>query len=212
MREDRKIVSERESQLVTEASAFVKAYHKDRKPEWLKYHTFEHAMTVARAAMEIGAACNLSADDLEIVILAAWFHDTGYVGTIEGHEEKSKEIAKDFLAKRGYPQDKVDKVLACIGATKMPQNPKTLLEQVLCDADISHLARKNFVESSELVRLEIEHRKGRKLTEIEWLTMNTKFVAGHRYHTEYAKATFAEQLAANLETLRKRLDKAKQGN
>jgi predicted metal-dependent HD superfamily phosphohydrolase len=94
------------------------------------------------ASKTIGAACRLSAEELEGVILAAWFHDAGYVEAIEGHEEKSVEIATSFLRENGYPQEKIARVAACIRATKMPQNPKTLMEQVLCDADISHLARR----------------------------------------------------------------------
>jgi predicted metal-dependent HD superfamily phosphohydrolase len=143
------------------------------------------------------------------VILAAWFHDTGYLEEIEGHEERSVELAKSFLEAKGFPQDKVAQVVRCVRATKIPQNPKNLIEQVLCDADIAHLASKDFLESTELVRVEIEHRLGRRLSEIEWLTMNTNFVAGHRYHTDCARAKYARQHAANLKALREQLNRAK---
>ena len=149
--------------LIHKARAHVEALLKATKPEWVKYHNFEHAKAVAKASKTIGTACRLSAEDLEGVILAAWFHDAGYVEAIEGHEEKSVEIATSFLRENGYPQKKIARVAGCIRATKMPQNPKTLMEQVLCDADISHLASKDFLEVSELIRLEIEHRMGRKL-------------------------------------------------
>jgi len=167
---------------------------------------------VAKASKTIGTACRLSAEDLEGVILAAWFHDAGYVEAIEGHEEKSVEIAASFLMENGYPQKKIARVAGCILATKMPQNPKTLMEQVLCDADISHLASKDFLEVSELIRLEIEHRMGRKLAEAEWLTMNTIFVAGHQYHTDYARSKYAPQHAANLAALKERLDQLRGRN
>ena len=161
--------------LIEKARAHVEALLKATKPDWVKYHNFEHAKAVARASKTIGTACNLSAEALEVVMLAAWFHDAGYVEAIEGHEEKSVEIAAAFLRDQGYPPKRIAKVAGCIRATKMPQNPGSLMEQVLCDADISHLARKDFLEVSELIRLEIEHRMGRKLSEAEWLTMNTAF-------------------------------------
>jgi predicted metal-dependent HD superfamily phosphohydrolase len=195
--------------LIQKARAHVEALIQATKPEWVTYHNFEHAKAVAWAAKTIGTACDLSADDLEDVMLAAWFHDAGYVEAIEGHEERSVEIAAAFLQNEGYPPDRIAKVAGCILATKMPQNPTTLLEQVLCDADISHLARKDFLEVSELIRLEIEYRLGRKLSEAEWLTMNTLFVAGHRFHTEYARNKYASPHAANLAALKERLERVK---
>ncbi len=198
--------------LIHKARVYVEALLKANKPEWVTYHNFEHAKAVAKACKTIGTACRLSAEDLEGVILAAWFHDAGYVETIEGHEEKSVEIATSFLRENGYPQKKIARVAACIRATRMPQNPKTLMEQVLCDADISHLASKDFLEGSELIRLEIEHRMGRKLAETEWLTVNTIFVAGHQYHTDYARSKYAPQHAANLAALRERLNQQRHRN
>lgn len=198
--------------LIHKARAYVEAFLKTTKPEWVRYHNFEHAKAVAKASKTIGSACCLSAEDLEGVILAAWFHDTGYVEAIEGHEEKSVEIATSFLRENGYPKRKIARVAGCILATKMPQNPKTLMEEVLCDADISHLARKDFLEVSERIRLEIEYRMGRKLAEAEWLTMNMLFVAGHQYHTDYARSKYAPQHAANLAALKERLNQIKGPN
>jgi predicted metal-dependent HD superfamily phosphohydrolase len=196
--------------LIHKARAHVEALLKAAKPEWVTYHNFEHAKAVAKASKTIGTACRLSAEDLEGVILAAWFHDAGYVEAIEGHEEKSVEIATSFLRENGYPERKIARVAGCIRATKMPQNPKTLMEQVLCDADISHLGTKGFLEVSELIRLEIEHHMGRKLAEAEWLTMNTLFVSGHQYHTDYARTKYASQHAANVAALKERLNRLKE--
>lgn len=196
--------------LIHKARTHVEALLKKAKPGWVTYHNFEHAKAVAGASKAIGKACRLPAEDLQDVMLAAWFHDAGYVGAIEGHEEKSVEIASAFLAEKGYPPERIAKVAGCIRATKMPQKPKTLVEEVLCDADISHLAGKDYLEVSERIRLEIEHRMGRKLGEAEWLTMNTLFVAGHRFHTDCARAEYGPQHAANLAALKERMNRVKE--
>ena len=196
-------------ELVRKATAYVEGLFRAKKPEWVKFHTFRHARAVAKASQEIGTACRLTEEDLETVTLAAWFHDTGYLEGIDGHEEKSVEIAAAFLRDNGYPEEKIGQIAGCIRATKLPQSPKNLLEQVLCDADIAHLASKDFFEVTELIRSEIEHRMRVKLTDSEWLTTNTDFVAGHRYHTDCARSKYADQQAANLEALKKRLDKEK---
>jgi predicted metal-dependent HD superfamily phosphohydrolase len=196
--------------LIEKAIAYVELLFSTRKPDWVKYHTVDHAKAVAEAAEEIGVACGLNKEDLEVVILAAWFHDTGYVEKIDGHEERSVKLATSFLDGKGYPQGRIARVAGCIRATRMPQNPRNLMEQVLCDADIAHLAGRDFLESTERVRYEIEHRMERKLTEIEWLTMNTDFAAGHRYHTDCARSKYAQGQAANLKALRERLNQAKE--
>jgi predicted metal-dependent HD superfamily phosphohydrolase len=198
-----------DSKLVSAACAYVAALLRAKKPGWIKFHTFEHAETVVKACKEIGVASRLSDEEIEIVMLAAWFHDTGYVETVEGHEEKSVEIAVSFLRETGFSENKIAQVAGCIRATKMPQAPKTPLEQLVCDADIAHLASREFLRVSELIRFEIEHQMGRNLSEIEWLTRNTNFIKGHRYFTAYAQAKFREQRERNVATLKKRLVRAR---
>lgn len=193
--------------LVQKARAYVEALIEKRKPRWVEYHDFNHAKSVVRACRAIGTASNLDEEDLEVVILAAWFHDVGYMEGIDGHEERSVDTATSFLKESGYPETKIAQVAGCIRATKMPQGPKNLMEQVLCDADIAHLARKDFLELSHRVRLEIEHRMRIKLTDVEWLTMNIDFAAGHRYFTEYAKTRLEKRRRFNLAILREKLNR-----
>jgi predicted metal-dependent HD superfamily phosphohydrolase len=195
---------------VGKATAYVEVLFRAKKPDWVRFHTFRHARAVAEASQEIGAACLLSEEDMEVVTLAAWFHDTGYLEGIDGHEERSVQIASAFLRDNDYPEEKITQIAGCIRATHLPQNPKNLLEQVLCDADIAHLASKDFFEVTELIRSEIEHRMRLKLTEEEWLTMNTDFVAGHQYHTDCARSKYADQHAANVKALKKRLTQERQ--
>jgi predicted metal-dependent HD superfamily phosphohydrolase len=199
----------KKTELLKKASAHVEALFKERKPDWVKFHNFEHAKAVVKACKEIGAASRLTPEDLEAVTLAAWFHDVGYLEGAEGHEEKSIEMATSFLRKNRYPEKKIAQVAGCIRATKLPQRPNNLLEQVLCDADIAHLASKNFPELTELIRVEIEHRAGRGYSDIVWLTLNFDFVSGHRYHTEYARASFAEQHAINIAALKRKLNRVR---
>jgi hypothetical protein len=92
----------------------------------------------------------------------------------------------------------------------MPQNPTNLLEEILCDADIAHLASTDFLKVTERVRFEIEHYMGRKLTQVERLTLNIHFVAGHRYFTEYARARYELQRSHNLAALREQVHRLKQ--
>lgn len=197
--------------LLQKARAYVEALIRDRKPGWVNFHDFHHATSVADACRVMGSALNFDDGMIEVLSLAAWFHDVGYLGGIEGHEERSVELAASFLLRSKYPKEKIAQVAGCIRATKMPQKPKNILEQVLCDADIAHLSSKDYLRLSERVRLEIEHQRGRSLSDTEWLAMNIAFVAGHRYFTDYAKTHFEKQRRLNLATLRERLRRLNTG-
>lgn len=173
-------------------------------PAWAVYHNLEHTEETANAAREIGKASGLSKAELEIVGLAAWLHDVGYIDGPEGHEERSATIASGVLKESGYPEEKIDLVRACIRATAVPQRPMNLLEKVLCDADIIHVGKKRFFSRSDLLRSEMEMRKEAPFTDLEWLNYNIEFVAKHNFHTRYAQEEFAARRAKNLVALQER--------
>jgi hypothetical protein len=65
----------------------------------------------------------------------------------ENHEDVSIEIATKFLKENNYPDEKIQKIVGCIDATRYPQNPKNLLEEIICDA-------KDFAYKADLLRVE----------------------------------------------------------
>lgn len=191
--------------ILAQARSFVSPYLIANLPQWAVYHTLAHTEETVAAAEEIAEACKLGKQEKEIVFLAAWFHDIGYVETVEGHEEKGVEIATRFLQENDYPQQKIDQVAGCIRATKMPQSPTNVLEEVLCDADLMHLGKKRFFDKSQLLRTEIELRTGKPFSDVEWLEKNIKFVSMGRYHTQCAREAFSARRNKNLIELQDRL-------
>ncbi|MDH7604197.1 MAG: HD domain-containing protein [Melioribacter sp.] len=171
------------------------------------YHDVDHTRNVAEATEIIGRASNLSNEELEIVIIAAWFHDLGYVEKVEGHEEISAEFAEEFLLKENYPIEKIEKIKKCILATKVPQNPQNILEEVICDADLSHLGKKSFKHRNDLFREEFEFYFGRQLTEAEWIKKSIDFLNNHKFFTEFARREYDAQKSRNLEKLKEELRK-----
>jgi HD superfamily phosphodiesterase len=171
------------------------------------YHDISHTLEVVAAAEEIGRASGLSDSDLEILLIAAWFHDIGYIDTVNGHEKKSIERAEKFLGNENYSEDKIAKVIGCIKATEMPQSPKSFIEEVLCDADLSHIGRKSFKNRNELYRSEIEARLGKKLSEYDFLKQSIDFFSHHTFFTDYARNEFNEMKSENLYKLQKKFRK-----
>ena len=129
---------------------------KNSLPPTVVYHNFNHTMNVVEASNEIALAENVSESDLEILLMAAFLHDTGFTVTHKDHEEHSKEIASDYLSKNDIASDKIEKVLGIINATKMPQKPKSHLEEIICDADLDYLGSLDYRSKSNLLRSEWE--------------------------------------------------------
>ena len=170
-------------------------------PPMYTYHSIDHTRHVVKYAEEIGIATGLADHALENVIIAAWLHDIGHIGGRENHEERSKEMARPILEGLGLTEKRIEKILDCIEATKMPQNPHNDKEMVLCDADLSHLATPDFMACSERLREEVcqlQEPIGRK----KWLKSTIKFMEAHHYFTDYAKKNLEPQKQINLEKIR----------
>ncbi len=191
--------------ILKKTSAYVLELFTQKLPPWAVYHNYDHSLEIVEAAREIGEGSRLTRGDLEIAQLAAWMHDVGYTETFDGHEEAGAAIARNFLESQNYPAEKIDQVVSAILATKMPQQPKNLIEQVVCDADIIHVGKKRFFERSELLRLEIERRTGKVLSEAEWLGMNIDFVTNHPFFTPYARVEFANRRTKTLSMLQEQV-------
>ena len=132
------------------------------------YHNLQHTREVVAAAKEIGAASGLTEEEIDIVVTAAWFHDTGFSNSWEDHETYSIETFEQFNQQLELPAGFSEQVVACIEATRMPQNPQNLIERVLCDADLYHLSTDLFEEKGELLRAEWAMLQGKKVTDAAW--------------------------------------------
>ncbi|MFA6457031.1 MAG: HD domain-containing protein [Bacteroidota bacterium] len=169
------------------------------------YHNFDHTLEVVEHVKEISAAMKVNQVNKEIVLLSAWFHDTGYLYSPVEHEERSVVIATEFLRSHRYPEAKIKKIVGCIRATKVPQQPKTDLEKIMCDADLLLLGKKDSNTRGEMLRAEIESMSGKSLPEDEWIKQSVSFFQGHHYHTTYAIKQYTASRNRNLKALQMRL-------
>jgi predicted metal-dependent HD superfamily phosphohydrolase len=176
-------------------------------PKGCVYHNLNHTIEVVEAATEIGGNSGLSEEEMEIVLISAWFHDSGLIKSYENHEEESAKIAREFLSGINYPNEKIEKVTHLILSTKMPQTPNNILEEVLCDADLSHIGKKGFNTRSHLLRAEWENMLGKKVSDFEWIKNNIDFIAENKFYTNYAKENFEKRRSENLAKLQKKLHK-----
>lgn len=194
-----------ESELIRQARAFAEGVFKDRAFDKRSFHNIGHTQDVVKAAREIGTQSDLSDDEVESVIIAAWFHDTGYAEGAIDHERKAADKARELLTQWGAPHKKIMEVTEAIMATKVPQQPRSLISKVLCDADLYHLSNEACTEKSDKLREEWEKIGDRTLTDNEWIQTNLEFMEGHQYHTPYGQTILQQGKKKNIKKLRKLL-------
>lgn len=166
---------------------------KTQLPAHFYYHSYEHTLYVVRAAELIAEKEGFSDEKKAIVKVACWFHDVGNIVNPVGHEAESCVMAKAFLEKHDLDSETINQILACIMATRMPQNPQNDLEKVVCDADLYYLSQPEFQETSLLLRKEWEVLFQRYFTDAEFMTQNIKFLEVHRYWTNFGQKVLARQ-------------------
>jgi uncharacterized protein len=149
----------------------------------LTYHTLGHTLDVLEECERIAAAEGLTnPNELFLLRVAALYHDIGFLHQYAHHEEESCRI---FLADTVWlnlsEEDKND-VLHLIMATQLPQQPSTLAEKIICDADLDYLGRDDFAGISDHLRREfLSYRI--VASNDEWHERQLNFLKAHRYHT-----------------------------
>jgi predicted metal-dependent HD superfamily phosphohydrolase len=172
-------------------------------PDHLTYHNLDHTAYVLEKAIFLAKESHVSAEDLHLLKLAALFHDTGFIDNPKDHEEKGCKIAEGYLAK-GYSKAELDKIYGMIMATKIPQSPTTLLENILADADLEYLGTDLFEQIGESLFTELKHFNP-NFTEQAWDELQLVFMQKHHYHTEYCQKHREPKKQENLLTVKKRL-------
>jgi predicted metal-dependent HD superfamily phosphohydrolase len=196
-------------QLIKEfVSAFFKTHHDDR----LSYHNIGHTQDVVSATIKIANHYQLSDEDFFAVCAAAWFHDTGYVIDPHGHEDKSVEVAGNFLKEHEVSPEVLKKIDGCIYATKIPQQPNNLLENVICDADLFNLGTDKFTINGKLLRKEAAALSGVATDKDQWRQNNINFLQKHQYHTDYCRLLLNDKKEENLQQLIKKQNRVAEAN
>ena len=170
------------------------------------YHSLRHTRDeVVPATEEFAAAAGIAGEDLLLLRTGAWYHDLGCLVQYPHHEAIGVGIAFTVLPRLGYSPAHLQVVTGLILATKLPQTPRTLMEEILADADLSVLGQEAFFTRNLDLRAEFMALGQTTGSETEWLTGQVGFLKSHRYFTEAARQLRDPGKQANLEQLNRLL-------
>lgn len=169
-------------------------------PGYVTYHRLEHTLDVANVCNHYIEHYLISDKIAPLIRIAAIGHDYGYLYGPKEHEERSIEALRPMLEPE-YSPEQIELIAGMIRATKVPQEPKNLYEEILADADLDYLGRGDYATLSEWLHEEFVHF-GVVSNERQWLEVQIKFLEKHHYHTDWALKHRAANKARVLDELR----------
>lgn len=194
--------------LLNEAEEFVSKLFKDKLSTLFTYHNFNHTLGVVAAVNQITEAENINLLDKEILLIAAWFHDTGYIQGCTNHEDSSINIVSTFLKDKEKSSDYIAKVCSLINATRYGYEPQTLFEKIIKDADYFHLGSEEYLSSCESLRIEWKNLDQKCFSDNDWVVENSDFLINrHRFYTDFALQHWQSIKEKNIESIQKKLIK-----
>ncbi len=156
-------------------------------PKYLYYHNVKHTVDVVTEVELIGWGENCTDEEILILKTAGLFHDVGHTVTYDNHEYQGTLIAREMLPAYSYTPAQIDRICEIIMATKLPPQPKNLLENIICDSDLDYLGRSDFIPVSNTLYEELKAQN--KMGSLnDWNKIQVKFISGHQYFTATARS------------------------
>lgn len=158
-----------------------------------------HTVKVVEAIKTLSAEEQIPTDLQEKLIIAGWFHDTGYTKIVQGHEIESANIVKEYLIELDFDEKYIKEVQDYILITTLYKVPKTIGEAIVKDADNYHLGQTEYPKIAELLRDEISKICKKDFTDYEWHIENRNFFLNvHHFYTDSAKKLWQKGKEENL--------------
>lgn len=169
-------------------------------PAQFHYHNADHTLDVYHSAAAIAKQEDVSEEDTKLLLVAALYHDCGYLIGNKDHELSSCKITREALPQFGYNDEDIEKICTLIMATQLPQRPANLLQQIICDADLDYLGRNDFATTGSKLYHEML-AFGTIRNEEEWDQLQTTFLQNHRYFTASSLKNRQPKQEENLRAL-----------
>lgn len=194
-------------ELITKAQNHVRELYEAHPNDIFVYHNLEHTEKVVEAADQIAKHYKLNKQETQVVQIAAWFHDVGYLTVhSNGHEERSAELATAFLKEQNAGLEMIEKVREAILATEIFSPPTSLIGKILADADLFNLGTSDFRKTNKKMWVEMKRCYGKKIPAREWYQSALDLLEKHQYHTEYCQKLLEKGKRKNIEFLKEWLE------
>lgn len=174
-------------------------------PPNLTYHNVSHTLDVLQQVLEIAQQEGIENQECLLLLkISALYHDVGFLNIYTGHEEISCRVASEELPNFGFTTEQIEKICGMIRATKVPQQPQNLLEEIICDADLDYLGRSDFFTIGEGLYKEFTDQKFVQNYR-DWNVLQVRFLESHHYFTHTSKERRQKQKQLHLQAIKDKL-------
>ncbi len=177
---------------------------REKLPENLYYHSPDHTIDVIESVERIALSEGCDQKEIAMLKIAALFHDTGYVRDMRDHEKHGCDIATEKLSDHFVDGSEIKIICGIIMATRIPQSPRTKLEEIICDADLDYLGRQDYIPIAENLHREFLAFEKIKNDE-EWIRLQQNFLKSHTYFTNTSLKLRQPGVENNLKEINSRL-------
>ncbi|MFB7517681.1 hypothetical protein [Streptomyces sp. NPDC056144] len=165
------------------------------------YHTVDHLRAVLDRVDELVDQGG-EGGELELVRLAAWFHDAVYRPDRSENEERSAALAEKALTEAGLTEHEVHEVARLVRLTiTHDPAPGDLNGETLCDADLAILATDadTYRGYADAVRTEYAFVPDEAFRAGRAAVLRQLLALPRLFRTPYGAAAWEEKARANLE-------------
>lgn len=173
-------------------------------PSYIQYHSVQHTERVIEKAEFIANFLKIKSKELRLLKIAALFHDFGFIHSNINHEERSCEIAREWLEDYNMPNEELELICGMIMATKIPQTTHNHLEEIIADADLEYLGTEDFDRIGTNLYNELLHFNP-ELTLEQWDKIQIDFIQKHRFFTPYGIEFLEPKKQEHLQRLREKV-------
>jgi predicted metal-dependent HD superfamily phosphohydrolase len=126
-------------------------------------------------------------EDKTDLLIAALFHDTGFIVQYMNNEKIWMSIARNYLEQIWYNENRIQKIERLILATVLFSEAQDILEGIIQDADLDNLGRKDCFIKTLLVRKELNTVAHMNISKSKWLEASYNLIRTYRYRTSTAQ-------------------------
>jgi hypothetical protein len=172
--------------------------------EKLNYHGVHHTIDVVKQSLAIAKREGIKTkEDLLLLQVSALYHDSGFLVTYKEHETASCNKAKKDLPFFDFSTADISRICGMIEATRIPQKPHNLLEQIIADADLDYLGRNDFHHISKTLQTEFISY-GIVSSPLAFEELQLRFFESHEYFTKSSQQLRGPVKKTHYEELKKK--------
>ncbi|MEL7117984.1 MAG: Pycsar system effector family protein [Bacteroidota bacterium] len=191
-----------QSPILNAAQSYVLNFFNSKQDARYVYHNYQLTVAVVTEIELLAATEEVTDQQTEVALLAAWFYNIGYWIDYQDQLYYSQLEAEKFLLTQEYPSGQIKEVRACLKSITKNSADESLSQQLFRDGFIIVTQLKEQEEKQALHRLELELVLGEKIKRKDWNKGLLDNLMRLKLYTHTAKVQFQNQVSVLIKTLR----------